>query len=775
MFHSSPSSSKRMASSMDVDKVEIPPPVNDAPKSKKQKEVMHEGINVDNDDNSAKVALKGDIVVKSEKGKAIELIQEGYGDSQTMLVFDDLFLPCGKAKSGSESKTKAGANNSPVSTKSSQPPLLPFKIPKTEIEEPSKPSTQGPSAGPPEIKMLPKPYFPLNWSNLGPRKVPHVGQALHMAHLQNLKESSGSTSSLRNHSLFAGPSSGSTISLQNRSRFAGPTFGFPVPGGASANVLGMKNSFPFQPFPTPSHSCNPIRYGFGPHYAPPQNLFPTHGYSPDPISYAFGPYSSPQNLFPAHGFTPEPIPFAFGTYSSHRNMFPTHSSYGFGPNYPAPQNLFHAPRVQLFPNVWVPNTLYNSTNGTASSANAAPISDEARYEILKKFQNFKQFDIVQNGSDHFYVHNVNVNQPSNQWAKRIMEEWKMLEKNLPDTIFVRVFESRLDLLRAVIIGAEGTPYHDGIFFFDIKFPNAYPNVPPLVHYRSCGLKLNPNLYHCGKVCLSLLGTWSGAAVTERWIPNVSTILQVLVSIQGLILTPEPYYNEPGVQVVQSGTKAGEICSLRYNEDTFLLSLKSMVYIMRNPPKNFEDFVAGHFCTRAQEIILACKAYIAGAKVGCFVKGGVQNLDQGNKSCSIMFKRSLAAYVNLLVNEFTKAGAKDCAKITLSQAAENPLRDIQMNEAAPTAAPPATVSSANEATAATIVADASVAATVLADNAAAAPAEWSAAFSAKWDATILAAAGGAAISGEDDDSSSSSSDGAASSSDDYDRVSEYAAY
>ncbi|XP_020239495.1 uncharacterized protein LOC109818441 [Cajanus cajan] len=107
MFHSSPSSSKRMASSMDVDKVEIPPPVNDAPKSKKQKEVMHEGINVDNDDNSAKVALKGDIVVKSEKGKAIELIQEGYGDSQTMLVFDDLFLPCGKAKSGSESKVKS--------------------------------------------------------------------------------------------------------------------------------------------------------------------------------------------------------------------------------------------------------------------------------------------------------------------------------------------------------------------------------------------------------------------------------------------------------------------------------------------------------------------------------------------------------------------------------------------------------------------------------------------------------------------------------------------
>lgn len=48
-----------------------------------------------------------------------------------------------------------------------------------------------------------------------------------------------------------------------------------------------------------------------------------------------------------------------------------------------------------------------------------------------------------------------------------------------DTITVRVYESRIDLLRAVIVGAEGTPYHDGLFFFDISFPSDYPNVPPV--------------------------------------------------------------------------------------------------------------------------------------------------------------------------------------------------------------------------------------------------------------------------------------------------------
>lgn len=50
---------------------------------------------------------------------------------------------------------------------------------------------------------------------------------------------------------------------------------------------------------------------------------------------------------------------------------------------------------------------------------------------------------------------------------------------LADSIFVRVYESRMDLLRAVIVGAEGTPYHDGLFFFDVFFPTGYPKVPPV--------------------------------------------------------------------------------------------------------------------------------------------------------------------------------------------------------------------------------------------------------------------------------------------------------
>ena len=54
----------------------------------------------------------------------------------------------------------------------------------------------------------------------------------------------------------------------------------------------------------------------------------------------------------------------------------------------------------------------------------------------------------------------------------------------------------MDLLRAAVAGAAGTPYHDQLFFFDIQLPPEYPNVPPLVQYHSWGMRANPNLVRC---------------------------------------------------------------------------------------------------------------------------------------------------------------------------------------------------------------------------------------------------------------------------------------
>lgn len=102
------------------------------------------------------------------------------------------------------------------------------------------------------------------------------------------------------------------------------------------------------------------------------------------------------------------------------------------------------------------------------------------------------------------------------------------------------------------------------------------------YYHSGGWRINPNLYEEGKVCLSLLNTWTGRG-NEVWDPKSSSILQVLVSLQGLVLNSKPYFNEAGYDK-QVGTAEGEKNSLSYNENTFLLNCKTMMYLMRKPPK-----------------------------------------------------------------------------------------------------------------------------------------------------------------------------------------------
>jgi ubiquitin-conjugating enzyme E2 O len=56
----------------------------------------------------------------------------------------------------------------------------------------------------------------------------------------------------------------------------------------------------------------------------------------------------------------------------------------------------------------------------------------------------------------------------------------------------------MDLLRAAMLGPEGTPYADQLFVFDIQLAAQHPAAPPKVLYHSWGLRVNPNLYEDGK-------------------------------------------------------------------------------------------------------------------------------------------------------------------------------------------------------------------------------------------------------------------------------------
>ena len=139
---------------------------------------------------------------------------------------------------------------------------------------------------------------------------------------------------------------------------------------------------------------------------------------------------------------------------------------------------------------------------------------------------------------------LEVTNPPRNRLRHIFKEIVTLETSLPPGIFVRYGEGRVDVMKIVIIGPQGTPYENGMFEFDMFLPLDYPNVPPMVQLKTTGggtVGFNPNLYADGKVCLSLLGTWQG----ESWQPGKSTLLQVLVSIQAMIFNDEPWCNEPG--------------------------------------------------------------------------------------------------------------------------------------------------------------------------------------------------------------------------------------
>ncbi|PPD81439.1 hypothetical protein GOBAR_DD21634 [Gossypium barbadense] len=276
--------------------------------------------------------------------------------------------------------------------------------------------------------------------------------------------------------------------------------------------------------------------------------------------------------------------------------------------------------------------------------------------VVQNSLSFKHFDIVDDFSDHHYSNLNSSGEQPKEWAKQIQEEWKILEKDLPELIF-------MELNGYMIISWQ------------------------MVYYYSGGLRLNPNLYNCGKVCLSLLGTWHGHQ-NEMWVPGQSTMLQVLVSIQALILNARPFFNEPGYETSYVGAE-GDRRSRKYNEEVFILSLKTMIYTLRRPPKiieanvvpfsmndlvnailvnlitlllltHFEDFVTGHFRNRAQDILVACQAYKEGAIVGSVaVKEGVPDANKIVKGSSEEFKGTIPKMINAVAKEFVKNGSTNC--------------------------------------------------------------------------------------------------------------------
>jgi ubiquitin-conjugating enzyme E2 O len=247
----------------------------------------------------------------------------------------------------------------------------------------------------------------------------------------------------------------------------------------------------------------------------------------------------------------------------------------------------------------------------------ATIADENNINDEDEEALSTSFDVVDGGFSDFLLRDSSsqMNLPR-QVQKAVQKEWSILHKGLPaNEIWVKSSQAKMNVLRAMIKGPSLTPYHDGLFCFDILFDENYPSVPPKVHYHSYGYRLNPNLYKEGKVCLSLLNTWDSEENSERW-SSSSSALQVLVSLQALVLNDKPYYNEAGYEK-QRGTEEGIRNSAMYSENAYLLNLKTMIQTIKRPPVGFEALVRAHFKSRRASILKSIAAYLEGAPVGSY--------------------------------------------------------------------------------------------------------------------------------------------------------------
>ncbi|XP_029637353.1 baculoviral IAP repeat-containing protein 6 isoform X1 [Octopus sinensis] len=249
---------------------------------------------------------------------------------------------------------------------------------------------------------------------------------------------------------------------------------------------------------------------------------------------------------------------------------------------------------------------------------------ENRYiNVMKSFQ-FETYEMVTENDSfmkfstpHHYESNVRtsgfIKNPSR--ARRLAQEAVTLSTSLPlsasSSVFVRCDEDRLDIMKVLITGPADTPYANGCFEFDVYFPQDYPISPPFINLETTGnhsVRFNPNLYNDGKVCLSVLNTWHGRP-EEKWNPQTSSFLQVLVSIQSLILVSEPYFNEPGYERSR-GTPSGTASSREYDANIRQATVKwAMLEQIRDPSPCFKEVIQNHFWLKRHEILSQCEQWI----------------------------------------------------------------------------------------------------------------------------------------------------------------------
>ncbi|OMJ67033.1 hypothetical protein SteCoe_35920 [Stentor coeruleus] len=236
--------------------------------------------------------------------------------------------------------------------------------------------------------------------------------------------------------------------------------------------------------------------------------------------------------------------------------------------------------------------------------------------------------------------------------KRINKEMKSLSTSSPihsNASIFSLFDSESNhRVKFLISGNNDTPYAHGLYAFDVLLPSNYPIFPPKVNFITTGggtVRFSPNIYQNGKVCLSIIGTWPGNS-EEQWDPTKSTMLQVMISIQSLIMDNNIFQKEPAF----SSLEADAIENKNYQMEVKYANMKfAMIEHLKNPLKGFENVIKLHFKIKAKEILKTTSRWVNEAKKCKGIHFSMQNEKIGD-----LFNRETPGKVfELLHEELTK--------------------------------------------------------------------------------------------------------------------------
>jgi len=130
-----------------------------------------------------------------------------------------------------------------------------------------------------------------------------------------------------------------------------------------------------------------------------------------------------------------------------------------------------------------------------------------------------------------------------QANKRLMKDIQTMMSSEMSSLGVYYSYNEIDVRKGtcMLFGPDDTPYADCPLFFTVSVPVDYPFTSPVVLISTSDGKtrLHPNLYVAGKVCLSILGTYSGPSWASTL--NIGSVFKSILSL----LDKNPITNEPG--------------------------------------------------------------------------------------------------------------------------------------------------------------------------------------------------------------------------------------